>query len=174
MTTPDRLIKDKMQTPFNIGRPITLAGFKEGSVAPLEKGIKEKTASPQAILKEILYWTNGQPFLTQKICQIVANFKPAEQLVENEEKLIERLVRDKIIKNWYFQDEPTHLKSIQERILSNENQAVKRLGLYQKIFERGVIDADDSIEQIELQLSGLILKENNKVKVYNRIYRKNF
>ncbi|MBW4542826.1 MAG: hypothetical protein KME25_00005 [Symplocastrum torsivum CPER-KK1] len=44
------------------------------------------------------------------------------------------------------------------------------LGLYQQILQRGEIVADNSLEQLKLQLSGLVVKRNGFLKVYNRIY----
>ena len=43
------------------------------------------------------------------------------------------------------------------------------LGLYQQILQRGEVAGDDSSEQIELRLSGLVVKQE-KLKVSNRIY----
>jgi hypothetical protein len=56
-----------------------------------------------------LAWTGGQPFLTQKLCQLVLD---AESLIPSgEEKLwIENLVRSHIIESWESQDEPEHLR----------------------------------------------------------------
>ena len=44
------------------------------------------------------------------------------------------------------------------------------LGLYQKILQLGQIPAEDSPEQIELRLSGLVVENQGYLKVYNRIY----
>jgi vacuolar-type H+-ATPase subunit H len=44
------------------------------------------------------------------------------------------------------------------------------MGLYQQMLQQGEIAADDSSEQMELRLSGLVVKQNGKLKVYNRIY----
>jgi len=51
----------------------------------------------------------------------------------SERELIEQLVRERIINNWEAQDEPEHLRTIRDRILSNEQCAGQLLGLYQKI-----------------------------------------
>lgn len=71
--TPTDLISDcqHQRTPFNIGKSINLSGFKLAEIAPLAAGLEGKVDKPLAVVKEILDWTNGQPFLTQKRCQIV-------------------------------------------------------------------------------------------------------
>ncbi len=71
MTTPSDLIRDKKRTPFNFGKAIELHGFTLDKVQPLAKGLDVKDCNAQALLKEILAWTGGQPFLTQKLCRLV-------------------------------------------------------------------------------------------------------
>ncbi len=44
------------------------------------------------------------------------------------------------------------------------------LGLYQSILLQKEVNADDSDEQMKLRLSGLVVKHNGKLKVYNPIY----
>ncbi|MEG3882849.1 AAA-like domain-containing protein, partial [Microcoleus sp. herbarium19] len=58
-------------TPFNIGRAIQLTGFDETEAQPLAAGLAELTDSSQEVLREVLYWTGGQPFLTQKLCKLL-------------------------------------------------------------------------------------------------------
>ncbi|WP_424094596.1 AAA-like domain-containing protein [Moorena producens] len=83
---------------------------------------------------------------------------------------IEYLVGRRIIENWEVQDEPEHLRTIRDRILSYEQRAGRLLGLYQQILQLGAVAADDSWEQMELLLSGLVVKSHGKVRVRNPIY----
>jgi len=71
VTTPSDLIGDRLRTPFNIGKAIALDGFQLHEVNPLIHGLEGKVDNPKAYLNEILSWTNGQPFLTQKLCRLV-------------------------------------------------------------------------------------------------------
>lgn len=45
------------------------------------------------------------------------------------------------------------------------------LDLYQKVWQSGGIDIDSSIEQSDLQLAGIFVNKENKLKVYNLIYQ---
>ncbi len=172
VATPSDLIRDKNQTPFNIGQGIQLQGFQPDEVQPLLKGLSEKIAHPAAVLREILDWTGGQPFLTQKLCQLVIRFKNHEEITSSESaKFIEQVVRSYILENWEAQDEPEHLRTIRDRILRNESKVVQLLGLYQKILQQGEISADGSTQQRELRLSGLVIEKQGKLKVYNPIYK---
>ncbi|ACK67569.1 putative Chase2 sensor protein [Rippkaea orientalis PCC 8801] len=160
VTTPSDLIQDKTQTPFNIGKAIQLSGFRYEEVQPLIYGLQEKIDHPETIIQEILEWTGGQPFLTQKLCQLVSQ---TGNLTE--------VVKSRIVQNWEIHDEPQHLRTIRDRIIFNQQKAVQLLGLYQKILELGEIEADSSPEQIDLRLSGLVVEKEGKLKVYNPIYQ---
>jgi len=169
VATPSRLIQDKSRTPFNIGHPIELRGFKLNEVSPLSEGLLPKTSNSQAVLNTILGWTNGQPFLTQKICKLAVSSSDPIPL-GREAEWIDNLVQQKIINNWEAHDEPEHLKTIRNRILHDERQAGQLLGLYQQILHQGEIPANDSPEQRELRLSGLVIRNQNTLHVFNRIY----
>lgn len=71
VVSPSDLIRDKNHTPFNLGRAIALNGFRLHEVEPLIAGLSLKFINPRAVMQEILTWTEGQPFLTQKLCQLV-------------------------------------------------------------------------------------------------------
>ena len=71
VATPSDLIADKNRTPFNIGRAIQLTGFTLHEAQRLARGLAQKVENAQEVLKEILAWTGGQPFLTQKLCKLV-------------------------------------------------------------------------------------------------------
>jgi peptidoglycan hydrolase-like protein with peptidoglycan-binding domain len=169
VATPSDLIQDKSRTPFNVGTAINLQGFQLSEVQPLAQGLEGRVDNPQAVLREILAWTGGQPFLTQKLCQLILS-SPFTIASDSEAELIEGLVRSRIIENWESQDEPEHLKTIRDRILRDQQRAGRRLGLYQQILQQGEIAVDDSYDQMDLRLSGLVVEQQGKLRVYNRIY----
>ena len=169
VATPANLISDRRRTPFNIGRAIQLEGFNEREAQPLLHGFTEKVNNPQVLLKEVLAWTGGQPFLTQKLCHFIRNSSDGIP-INQETQWIENLVQKMIIDNWEFQDEPEHLKTIRDRILSGEQQPARLLAIYQRILQGEEVVAVDSPENRELLLSGLVVKEQGILKVRNRIY----
>jgi hypothetical protein len=169
VATPSDFIQDKNRTPFNIGRAVEVCGFKLHEAQPLAVGLAGRSNNPQALLKEVLGWTGGQPFLTQKLCQFISNsesFIP----VGDESEWVEELVQERLIDNWEAQDNPEHLRTIRDRLLRSEQRTDNLLRLYRKILGQGEIVADDSSEQMALRLSGLVVKQLSKLKVYNRIY----
>ncbi len=166
VATPSDLIKDKSRTSFNIGKPIELTGFQIHEVEPLAKGLVSKVNNPESVLREILIWTGGQPFLTQKLCD---SLPP-----DTKESEVAKFVQAFIINNWEYQDEPEHLRTIRDRLLRNKQRAGRLLGVYKQILEQGEVLADDSLEHKELPLTGLVVKREGKLKVYNRIYKEVF
>jgi WD40 repeat protein len=180
VATPSDLIRDKGRTPFNIGRAIELTGFSLAEVQPLETGFVEITNDPQLVLQEILYWTGGQPFLTQKLCRLVSQvaYTPQEDGgglfgIQPQEipSYVAGIVQAQVLDNWAAQDEPPHLRTIRDRVLRSEQRASRLLGLYLHILQAGRILADDSPEVIELLLSGLVVKQQGHLQVYNPIYQ---
>ncbi|MEG4217968.1 AAA-like domain-containing protein [Microcoleus sp. Pol14C6] len=190
VATPSDLIQDKKRTPFNIGQAIELKGFTKEQAAPLAKGLEGKVDRPIQVLNDIINWTGGQPFLTQKLCKIVL------ERAETCNPDIAELVQAYIINNWEENDNPEHLGTIRDRILSNQQRTSQLLGIYQQIITRpnpplaeeekdnltpplskggqGGVVADNSPDQMELQLSGLVVKKHGQLQVYNRIYREIF
>jgi hypothetical protein len=198
VATPSDLIQDKRRTPFNIGRAIELTGFQLQEAQPLALGLEKKVSNPQQVLQEILAWTGGQPFLTQKVCQLVlqevemnplltpcAQGEGAERIKSQVAEWVANLVQKRIIENWEAQDEPEHLRTIRDRILYSSQHKNQLLQLYRQILqtsfappcqsrssyeEVGGVKAANEPEQLELRLTGLAVKQQGKLRVYNRIY----
>ncbi|MGK7895949.1 MAG: AAA family ATPase, partial [Xenococcus sp. (in: cyanobacteria)] len=167
--TPSSLITEPQKTPFNIGQGIELESFKEHEAQPLLYGLNEKVNNPQTMLKQVISWTGGQPFLSQKLCQLMGKCEipiPPNQ----EEQWLTNLVQEKIIKDWETQDQPEHLKTIQDRMLKSQNRR-ELLTLYQQVLETGEMLITENPYLPELCLSGLVVKRNGKVKTHNRIYQ---
>ncbi|NER03623.1 MAG: tetratricopeptide repeat protein, partial [Okeania sp. SIO3C4] len=79
-----------------------------------------------------------------------------------------------IIENWELNDELQHFQTISDRLINSKNSTDKLLRLYQKILQRGKIQAKKNSLQTELQLAGLVRKEQGKIKIYNPIYTRIF
>jgi ABC-type branched-subunit amino acid transport system substrate-binding protein len=169
VATPSDLIEDKKVTPFNIGQAIALKGFTKGEVDPLIRGLGGNVDNSSAVMTEVLYWTGGQPFLTQRLCYLIVN--NSQRITAGKEKeLVAQVVQSFIIDNWEEQDKPVHLEEIRDRLLKNEQRAVYLLELYRRVLQQSEIEVGKSLEEKELQLSGLVVKEGDKLRVYNPIY----
>ena len=177
VATPSDLIQDKQRTPFNIGQAIPLGGFEWPTAQVLTSGLAEKTAQPETLVQAILAWTGGQPFLTQKLCKLVAT--TAETIPAGyEASWVQTLVETQVIANWEANDEPEHLRTIRNRLLQNEQRAGRLLALCQTILQADAaaqypqgIGIDNSPEQMELRLSGYVHQAQGRLQIRNNIYR---
>src|SRR5262249_36067604 len=73
VASPSDLIQDVRTTPFNIGRRIDLVDFGATEAAPLAKGLEREGESSSALLERVLHWTGGHPYLTQRLCEAIAD-----------------------------------------------------------------------------------------------------
>ena len=62
------------------------------------------------------------------------------------------------------------MKTLRDRVLNSVLPRNKILALYQQILEQKTVKSQNTPEQKELLLSGLVEKEEGQLKVRNRIY----
>jgi WD40 repeat protein len=185
VTVPSELIRDRTRTPFNLGKAIELQGFRESEAESLMLGLVDRVSNPKAVLRAILDWTGGQPFLTQKLCQIVVETSrtaaqsanatdpdgPCLQIPQGmEEFWMEQLIRNYLIHHWQTHDQPEHLRTVSDRLLRDPQRAVRLLGLYQQLLQTNHLPTDNSAQQMELLLSGLVERYQGHLRLKNRIY----
>ncbi len=189
---PQDLIQDKRRTPFNIGQAIELSGFTWEDAIGLAKGLP----GGEEMLREVLDWTGGQPFLTQRVCRLVVEMpdppspleKGGHEMERTEREiegsflvpltkgdlggsgLVDQLVVDRIIRVWESNDEQVHFQTIGDRMMADESLAGAMLGMYQRVLAEGSVGIDGSEEQIALRLTGVVMKKSDRLCVMNRIY----
>jgi tetratricopeptide (TPR) repeat protein len=136
--------------------------------------LDEKACFPETLLQEVLSWTGGQPFLTQKLCQLICDsetFIPAGE----EAVRVEQLVRTRLLENWENQAAAEHLQAIRQALVENRHcKPMWLLSLYQQILQQGEVSIQDSPIQTELLNLGLVVKQENKLRISNRIYQSVF
>lgn len=132
-----------------------------------QKNYSEKT------LDRVLFWTGGQSFLTHQLFTLLAkNNNPLNY--QQEEEQIDDLVKTKIIDDWENNELRSHLKPLKERLFNNRQcQGENLLLLYRQIITETVA-ADQSQEQQELLNMGLVVRQQSKLIVANRIYQSVF
>ena len=114
--------------------------------------------------------TGGQPFLTQKLCSLVAEYADADQ------PHLTSIIQNYILDNWEVQDNPEHLKTIRDRLVRepDSDRLLSCLSLYQQLLNEKTLKFENSDEQFQLLLTGLVTKKENQLIVYNPIYQKIF
>jgi len=169
VASPADLIRDVRTTPFNVGRRIELTDFTPTEALPLAHGLGREPRKNRANLGRILFWTNGHPYLTQKVCQAVAEDE-AVFSSRGVDLLIERLFFTKRAR-----ETDDNMIFVRERILRGASDLSALLTLYGKVARGKIISDDDSNPLVTtLRLSGIARVENGSLRVRNRIYERVF
>jgi len=168
---PADLIKDRSRTPYNIGRTIELSDFTPQEARTLLPGLEWVYAGQsERILQRVLYWTDGHPYLTQRVCEEIAS--RTESRWPNRE--IDRLVTELFLQEGQLRRE-TNLQRVDDYIQGSE-YGEKMLQVYREILSgKKVPDEERSIVKSQLKLSGVIKATSaGYLRVRNRIYERVF
>jgi WD40 repeat protein len=169
VATPADLIRDPRMTPFNIGRRIELHDFTGEEAAPLAYGLGRKVREGAALLKRVLYWTGGHPYLTQRLCQALA-----EEGSITGDKGVDSLCKE-LFTSPRAQESDHNLLFVREQLLRGGPDPSSLLDLYAKVRKRrNVCEAGDDPRISLLRLSGVTRGESGRLKVRNRIYNRVF
>ncbi|WAL60022.1 AAA-like domain-containing protein [Thermocoleostomius sinensis] len=186
VATPTDLVASGQNTLFESGTAIELHEFQLHEATPLIRQLEPYINRPEAVFQEILYWTQGQPFLTQKLCQLAlqAAWSTTEKgvsLVPGTEAFwVEQIVRSHVIQHWELHDDPEHLRTIRDRLLANKQYNISLLELYQQVLlsesfsSFAAVPLDGSSKQEQLFLTGLVTKRCGYLCTKNPIYRSVF
>lgn len=162
---------------FNIGKPIELENFAENT-EPLVGGLTGITEYPEKVLKEILWWTGGHPFLTQLVCSCVSQGSLGNLNHSNIKEKIEGFVKSEIIHEWRSKESKrlNHFSEVERWFTqgyTDKAERVKALQLYDRILcDNQLIRFNSSQpECMSLLISGLVSKRNQYLKVSNPIYQ---
>lgn len=172
VASPADLIRDPNRTPFNIGRRIDLSDFNNDEAMLFVRGLHNEAAVAQRFLKRLLYWTNGHPYLTQKLCALVHTEAIRD---ETPEAFVDRIIKAEFLGEGNRTKED-NLKLIDNRITQSKAGATALLKVYAKVRKgKKIQDQPQSAIHAALKLSGLI-KTNEKglLVLRNRIYQRVF
>ncbi|HQR34894.1 MAG TPA: AAA-like domain-containing protein [Blastocatellia bacterium] len=166
VASPADLIRDTRLTPFNIGQRIELTDFIESEALPLAAGLQREEPMAGELLKRILYWTGGHPYLTQRMCKAVAEDIRATNANDV----------DRICEELFFtrraSEQDDNLLFVRERMLRSEVDLAGLLALYGQVHD-GKLIADEEANPLVtvLRLSGITRVSNGALKNRNRIYQ---
>lgn len=165
VAAPSDLIQDTRTTPFNIGQRIALTDFTAAEAAPLAFGLGREEQTGLLLLQRVLHWTGGHPYLTQRLCQAVA-----EDATIHDEGDTDRLCAELFL-SARARERDDNLLFVRERLLRSETDLAGLLTLYEKIW-RGKQVADDETNPLitVLHLSGITKEAYGHLIVRNRIY----
>jgi WD40 repeat protein len=196
---PTDLAPDPRHSPFRIGRRIPLEDFTESEALPLARGLapaehkdtkatepheesnqcKDRPDLPYAsslvtrhsslLLRRILHWTGGHPYLTQRLCRAVAEDGKAHAPVDVD-RVCERLF---LAPGASERDD--NLIFVRERLLRSDTHAGDVLHLYARLRSGQTVREDTTDPRVRvLRLSGITRTAGGRLRVRNRIYERIF
>lgn len=197
VATPSELIRDTRVTPFNIGLRIELTDFDEGPASSLARGFYVEPKAAGILLKRIFHWTNGHPYLTQRLCRAVAEAnqiarKPAT--LQHLESAVAKALNepkqpasnsaapiqspesvDQLCEELFLvpraRETDDNLLFVRERLLRTGDDLGGVLHLYHHVRTGKRIRDDESNPLIHhLRLAGITRVEKGFVQIRNKIY----
>jgi serine/threonine protein kinase len=167
------LTQDAARTPFNVGRNIRLNDLTAAEAAVFLPGLERLGGFPaEALLAEVLRWTGGHPYMTQRVCEELTRRDDA--LARSAEERVARVVREVFLLRGRVEDQ--NLAYAEKRLRSEPAERTRRLlAQYRQLLEGAAVSAsgDDAV-QTALRLCGLAadrLQDSGEVlQVRNRIF----
>ena len=164
VATPSDLIRDTRTTPFNIGVRVELSDFILEEAGPLAQGLSTDPEKGQRLIRRVLYWTGGHPYLTQRLCQAV--FTSFGETTKD----VDRVCSELFLSN-RARERDDNLLFVRERMLRNETDLAGLLLLYRKVCAGTRVRDDETSPLVAvLQLAGIVRVERGYLRTRNRIY----
>ncbi|HEX8199691.1 MAG TPA: AAA-like domain-containing protein, partial [Isosphaeraceae bacterium] len=169
IATPSELLRNPRTPAFNVGRRVELHDFTAEEAAPLARGLGRADPVAARLLRRILYWTGGHPYLTQRLCLAVA-----EDPEVQDPSGVDRVC----VRRFFTPDARVSEINLQEV----ERQILKRgdcagvLELYWRVRTKPVQAWDDEQgpDADVLRISGITRADAGRLVVRNRIYKRVF
>jgi len=170
VATPYELMQDVTRTPFNVGRGIRLEDFTREEAEPFAEELRELSVDPWQLLDPVLEWTEGHPYMTQRVCEALVCKAVDPELPAK--ALVTRLVGELFLRRGRVED--LALSAV-ERLFARDRSrqpphAAAMLALYRRLLddERVLAVSDDPI-QTELRLSGMAAERDDGATVWLRV-----
>ena len=168
---PTSLVKDANLSPFTIAHPVELTDFTRADLDLFTNELNLSVADAKAALDRIYYWTNGQPYLSQKLARSVAR----ERVSGNIEAHVDRIAMQQLAGRAAFHSEP-HMSQIHRKVTGDKKYAEALLNLLGQIRKGVATETDlESPLQRRLMAIGLIVAaDDGMLKIRNRLYESVF
>ena len=172
VATPADLIQDPKRTPFNIGQQVDLTDFTAEEASPLAAGLGLAAEKERQMLEEVLYWTGGHPYLTQRLCRALVDRSPQGWAAA----AVGPVVAETFLGRMSEQD--NNLQFVRDMLTKRAPKPLAQavLTTYRDIYRgrQPVFDEEQNLVKSHLKLSGVVRREGKRLQVRNRIYREVF
>jgi hypothetical protein len=164
---PVSLMQEAELSPFNVTQQIVLDDFSREDLEMFATELNLSHDDAQSALDRIFFWTDGQPYLSQKLARAVAR----ESSVENIKERVDRIATTQLGGRAALHSEP-HMSHIHREIVNDSKRCEPLLNLYGKIRKGIEVPADlgSSMQRRLMAVGLLVIDDESNVKVRNRLY----
>ncbi len=162
-------LRDSKETSFNVGRPVHIGDFSadEATIDELAAGVDVETPEARNIVREILSWSGGQPYLSIYLCHL-CHLKRVASAAD-----VEKVIEDFIAEQRRGPPETIqHFLFPEEMVVRNASVGHRILDFYRQVL-RGQDPVADRDTTTILRMAGLVVwRDRWKVKcpIYERIF----
>ncbi len=154
---------------FAFSRHVELNDFSEPEAARLAPGLKRSEHDARLLLAAAMHWTNGHPYLTQRLCQRIASDDRVRRPAD-----VSTLCEEMFFSAQGASDD-LNIQAIRDRILKSEADLVNVLALYEQIQNNRPIADNEANRALQvLRYSGLTRGAGGFFQARNRIYGRVF
>jgi WD40 repeat protein len=164
---PQSLVSLDALSPFTVSQQIQLPDFSREELGIFRTELNLPLDDAEKALDHIFDWTNGQPYLVQKLARSVAR----EGCAGDIEDQVDRIARQQLAGRAALQNEP-HINYINREILKDRKHCEALLNLYGKMRKGVPVRYDPgSMPQRKLITLGLVVvAKDGRLAVRNRVY----
>ena len=170
VATPSDLISDPNRTPFNIGQRVDLTDFTFEEAMPFVDGLGLPADEAGQVLRWVMKWTGGHPYLTQRLCRVIA---------DGDRNSWSEADVDNTVADTFFgemSDQDGNLQFVRDMLTRRALDPAGVLETYREVRRgrRPVRDEEQSLIQSHLKLSGVVRRDKDVLHVRNQIYAEVF
>ena len=174
------LLTDNLSA-FNNREFIELTGLDK-RCKKLQNGLSNiREEHREKVLNKIIFWTQGQPFLTSYICYLVSQLPSNSEPIKSFPRKFDELIDFEVIDKKYTSYLSGHFQPLENTIIKaddlNEiNETLETLKIYKDLIQGKEVlfisEESSPYRKIHMNLiiSGLVTKNNNLLAVANPIY----
>ncbi|WP_313934913.1 CHASE2 domain-containing protein [Nostoc sp. FACHB-280] len=170
VATPGDLIRDAKRTPFNIGQRVDLTDFTFEEALPLANGLGVEKDEAQEVLRWVLKWTGGHPYLTQRLCRSIKDIGKSKWSESEVDRVVHNIFFDLASK------QDSNLQFVRDMLIKRSPNLFAVLSTYKEILleEDIIYDEEQSLIKSHLKLTGIVRTHKGRLFVSNLIYSKVF
>jgi hypothetical protein len=169
------LVTDPNCSPFNVAESVALHDFTASESFSLTRNLAQLSVPVDTpVHSRIYYWAAGQPYLTQRICEIIEGWTRTRQIDHVSTGVVDRIVNDRLLSpDFSVRDQNVkHVLRKLEKIGASPESAPAKL--WKRVLTGDRVYSSEA-GFAALELTGAVNKDaTGRVKIRNPIYERAF